>query len=692
MCTCPQTTGCVPQPCTGCACCNVQPVQVCNDPSGNTYMLRYFVTGAYGGMTFIGNTLGLSKISCTAAGDLGISGNNPGTTAANRTDSIGAFITTNAANVVNNYVSATVGNGSPGGTTLDWTQNASTAVLNIPFTGGIPAGNDILRAELIWSGSYGYFCEGAVNGTIGVDPACILIPASNTPVKFTTPDGVVHNVLADPATAMQSQNPSTPNPKNFLCGGNYVRSQDVTQIVRNYALANGTPNGTYTVGGVPATIAGTNNTQNAAGWTLAVIYQNPPSPTTAINNMTLFISNQQASTGTNDAEVSGFCAAPVGTAGVEAKLFLSAIETDSNKAGDQMLFGLTTPLTLADAISGPNNPVNNFFASQINGDNGALVTTGTYGTLNGQVSGATGSNQDPTTGALANQGRQGYDITTIDVSPIILPGSTTAFARATTAGDDYMVNALGLQISVIAPVIIPVKKVNGQDNIISNIGDIVTFTVQIQNTGDGLATNVQISDTLETGLVMVPGSFNINNQVDPPYGQATTQAQLQTGVLIGDIPAAPAPRSNVIVTFQAQIVGPPIGDVFENQARTPFQFNPCDQVDPLDSFTDSNIVTIRLPETPPMPPPTNFVGRLKKCPMMNRTVYSLVATWDPVPLPTVVGYLILKNGVVVASIPATGPYIFEAILDSRSEANQFSVVAQYQNGTQSAPLNIRIIE
>lgn len=635
-------------------------------------------------MTFIGNTLGLSKILCD--GSLNISGNNPGTNAGNRTDSIGAFTTTNSADVVNNYVSATVGLGSPGGTTLDWTKNSASAVLNIPF----PAGSTILRAELVWSGSYGYYCEN--NLTLGVDPNCILTPANTVPVRFTTPDGITHNVLPDPATAMQSQNPAAPDPVDFLCGGNYVRSQDVTQLVKQAITNTGSPNGTYTVGGVPATVSGFNNTQNAAGWTLAIIYQNPPSPLTPINNMTLFISNQQASTGSNSAPVTGFCAAPVGTAGVSAKLWISAIETDANKSGDHMLFGPTPVLTYpANALSGPNNQINNFFASQINGDDGLLVTTGTFGTLNGVIGPPNGGNQDGTTGTLANQGRQGYDITSIDVSSLIFPNQTQAFARATTTADDYMVNALGLQISVNAPIIIPVKKVNGQDDILSNVGDVVTFTVLIDNTGAGQGTNVMFQDTLETGLVLMPAQISVDNGVGPPTVIPVTQAQLAAGVPIGDIPAEPAPGSKVTITYTALISAPPVsGNVFHNQARTPFQFNPCNQTTPFDSFALSNIVSITLPENPPMPPPSNFVGVVKKCEFLNKNMYLLRATWTPSPVPTVVSYLIFKNGELVATIPASGPYVFETFVHSKNEASQFSIVALYPGNVQSAPLNIRI--
>ena len=81
-----------------------------------------FSTTTNGALAITGNTLGLSKIS---------NQNRAGTIGA-----IGAFITTNTALQVTSF---------PAGTTLNYTQNSSTALLNIP------AGSTILYAELVWA-------------------------------------------------------------------------------------------------------------------------------------------------------------------------------------------------------------------------------------------------------------------------------------------------------------------------------------------------------------------------------------------------------------------------------------------------------------------------------------------------------------------------------------------------------------
>lgn len=93
------------------------------------FILRYNTT-MNGAMTFTGNTMGLNKVA---------NQNNQGTAG-----SIGAFITLNTASQVGNF---------PLGTTLDYTQNSSAAILSLP------SGSSVLYAELIWAGSYNYGAE-----------------------------------------------------------------------------------------------------------------------------------------------------------------------------------------------------------------------------------------------------------------------------------------------------------------------------------------------------------------------------------------------------------------------------------------------------------------------------------------------------------------------------------------------------
>src|SRR5262249_30498088 len=129
------------------------------------YVTR-FTTITNGAITFTGNTLGLSK-----ANNL----NQAGTL-----DSIGAFTSINTALQVPTF---------PPGTTLTFSQDSASAILNLP------SGSPVLYAELTWGGTY---------ITSGQDVTGSL----NNAVTLTTPAGTV-SVSPDPSF---QRNLGTPGP------------------------------------------------------------------------------------------------------------------------------------------------------------------------------------------------------------------------------------------------------------------------------------------------------------------------------------------------------------------------------------------------------------------------------------------------------------------------------------------------
>ncbi len=414
-----------------------------NQPAAaQNYLLRY-VNTASGAVTFTGNTLGLAKQSGQ---------NQPGTL-----DSIGTFITLNTNFQVGTY---------PKGTTLNWSNDSSAAVLRIPTN------STVLYAELIWSGTAQIATDTSATGDVRA--------YINTPVKFILPDGSTNSVTPDPATA------------NFVTNGSsaifYVRSANVTALVQAAGA------GTYAAGGVPGTVLAAEDSNNSLGWTLAVVYGNS---LLHQRNLSLFVGNSFAISGgtpPNPAAVTGFCAPSTGA--VNARLFVSAVEGDSSKTGDQMLFGPTTN-TLAQ-LSGPNNLANNFFASQINGDNGLLDTSGTFGL----------SNSVPPN--VAFSARQGWDITSVDVSSGLTNGITSAYAQNITQGDGYMVNALALQIDVGSPVLNTTQTV---DKASTFVGDTLTYTVTVTNSGTADAVNLIFTDPLPFGTSFITNTFATNGVV-----------------------------------------------------------------------------------------------------------------------------------------------------------------------------------
>ncbi len=410
--------------------------------------------------------------------------NAPGTAG-----SIGTFITPVATSVDGTY---------PTGTTATWTTNGSTAPLKLI------GGSNVLYAELIWSGSYSY---GGETVSASMNRAVTLTSPLGA---FSVPPATSQTLGVEGASGTCSTTPCY-----------YVRSADVTSIVR----AAGTGTVLFTVSGIPATQGNTENNSNAGGWTLAVAYANPSLPS---RSLSIFVGAEVA--GSAAVSVSGFCTAPTGPR--SGRLLVSALEGDSGITGDQMLFGTTTTSLIAQ--SGPRNTATNFFSSQINDDAGNNETLGSFGT----------ANQTPGT---AGTGRQGYDITNVDVSAALANSQTTAFAQGTTTGDQYMINALGLQINVGAPIF--VSTVKQVDKTVTVVGDTLTYTIRLDNTaGTADATNLVFTDLPPAGTSFVAGSLQVDgvaNAGNPATGvsvgtvAAGAVKVVKFSVVVNSLPTAP---------------------------------------------------------------------------------------------------------------------------------------------------------
>lgn len=463
-------------------------------------IINRFNTTINGAITFTGNTIGLSKQFNT---------NNQG-----NQDAIGAMATPNQLSQVNDF---------PPGTTLNFMENASSAILNLP------AQSIVLYAELIWSGSY---------RVSGQDLSAFI----NNNVTFTTPAGVF-SIPFDPATA------------TTIIGVFYVRSANVTSIVQAAGA------GTYTVGGIVATTSALENTRNAGGWTLMVVYKNPTLP---IRNMSIFVTSEYVSSGSGStpAVITGFLTPPSGA--VSGRLQVSALEGDSGRTGDGLLFGPT--LGTLNPVSGPNNPVDNFFCSQINGDDGMLDTTGTFGTLNQPV----GSNADGR--------RQGYDITNIDVSSFLTNGQTSAVIQGTTTGDAYLINGLGLQINVNAPKFEVTKSANLT---VAQPGDVITYQIVVTNTGTADANFVVMFDASPEGTTLVANSVTADGVPQP----GANPSNLSLGTI--------AAGQTVEIEYQVLVTCNPASGQFVNKALFEYQFQMSPDSPILTGFGASNILVIQ---------------------------------------------------------------------------------------------------
>lgn len=499
---------------------------------GSPAVLRYNNNSINGGITYTGNTLGLSKKADE---------NNPGTK-----HGIGAFITTNMLSKVNDY---------DYGTTLNWQDNGSTAYLDLP------SGSTVVYAELIWGGSYG------VGGQITGNE-----PDSN--INFVTPDNVSHSVAITPATS------SSVPLSSGSSEGYYVRSADVTSLVAPFGA------GYYTAGGIAATVAASDNNTNCGGWALAVAYENPNMNTKSLS-IWVFLSLVRENQPVDIVSLTGFVTPPTGS--IEGLLYAASLEGDAVITGDRFLFSDTNPpVSPGDSVSGSNNPINNFFCSQINtlvsysiDGNGKIVasptsldTRGSFGLVN----------SNPFTGKNVTGGRQGYDVTSVDISSMLVNNQTTAYIKGTTSGDSYAIQSVALDIQVDAPIIAMTKLVNGATTINANLTDVVTFSFSISNNGTANATSVVFKDILETGLTFVSGTFTVNSVVQP-------DPNLVTGYSLPNLNVG----STTTISFQASVDAAPIsGSTFHNYSILDYQYTPSGG-SPVNGTANSNQVSINLP-------------------------------------------------------------------------------------------------
>lgn len=474
--------------------------------------LRFSQTTA-GQVVATGNTLGLSKA---------FGANGPGIE-----DSIGTFITLDAASV-DAVPAPPAGNPWPAGTTNDWTQNGSDATLTLPLDA------EVLYAELVWGGSTVYDTE---NVTAFLDdPVTLSFGGDSTLVD------------PDPATALDIAQMAA----SGFFANYYMRSADVTDFVTAHGA------GTYAAAGVPATQTTTINSLNAAGWSLLVAYRDSTQP---IRNLTIFVGGSFVDEDSiEDYDFAGFCTPPSGP--FEGRAVVSTIEGDADLTGDgfQIAESGAGPFV---ALSGPNNPVSNFFCSQLNDDAGQLDMSGTFGNVNQNAAG----------GFNVVGGRQGWDVTTVSLSSAtnqLDNGQTTAVLRATTTGDSFVPTAVGFAIAVNAPSFADDGNTASGDPLELAIGESSTITVTLHNGGLVDATDVAFRVALPAGLDLA--AFATDGVAGDVDGNPVDTAGLAAGVAVGDVAVEQTLQLELEVTA---VAAPAMGNTWSIVPQWEYDYVSC---------------------------------------------------------------------------------------------------------------------
>ncbi|MEG2194369.1 MAG: SdrD B-like domain-containing protein, partial [Terrisporobacter sp.] len=127
------------------------------------------------------------------------------------------------------------------------------------------------------------------------------------------------------------------------------------------------------------------------------------------------------------------------------------------------------------------------------------------------------------------------------------------------SGNDYAIDDIKLQ-PISIPTFTPVKSVNKS---YANVGDVVTYTIKIDNTCQSPLTNVSFLDAVPPGFNFVGGSVHINSTLYSLYDPGL-------GFVVPDIPGG----TTTTITFDALAVSIPSPNPTNNIATVNYSYTP----------------------------------------------------------------------------------------------------------------------
>jgi uncharacterized repeat protein (TIGR01451 family) len=294
----------------------------------------------------------------------------------------------------------------------------------------------------------------------------------------------------------------------------------------------------------------------SGGWALVVAYGDPAAPS---RNLSVF-DGMQTVNGSNAVTIplSGFQTPLSGP--VTSAVGMVAYEGDLGTPGDGAAIqgGSGAFTALSNAVN-PGPPAtsasnSNVFNSTISND-GALVTTRTPSYRN----------------------NLGYDADLFRTTGVLANNQTSTQVRLSTNGDTYQPGVVTIATDLYAPKITATKTV---DPAAANLGDTLTYTVTVTNSGQDGAAGSTFTDAIPAGTAFVPGSIRLNGAVvsDATADDLGEFASGRVTVRLGTGATATAggtlaPGASATVSFQVAVAtsGLASGATIENTADVGFR-------------------------------------------------------------------------------------------------------------------------
>jgi uncharacterized repeat protein (TIGR01451 family) len=297
--------------------------------------------------------------------------------------------------------------------------------------------------------------------------------------------------------------------------------------------------GTYTVGNVQAGTGG----NEYAGWALAIAYRDPTQP---VRNLDVYTGFTNVANGASTTINIGGFETPL-TGSVVTRLGAVVYEGDRGNIGDTMTLG-------NNAISNGLNPVNDVENSSMS-DLGVAIT-----------------NRSP---SYANT--LGTDVDRFDATGFLTNGQTSTTMTFKTIGDSYYPSLVTLATNLYSPSLQTTKTVKDVTSGIASTvkpGDVLAYSMAVNNVGADAATSSILTDAVPAGATYVPGSLVIGGTaVTDASGDdagdftgGTVTARLGSGAT-ASAGGTLTPAATTTVAFQVTVnAGDSSGTVIANAA------------------------------------------------------------------------------------------------------------------------------
>lgn len=171
-------------------------------------------------------------------------------------------------------------------------------------------------------------------------------------------------------------------------------------------------------------------------------------------------------------------------------------------------------------------------------------------------------------------------VTSIPNPSLVTNISNIVFSYKINPNEDYIVSETDSNPVTTEINIGKLTLTKSVDKAYATIGDILTYTINVSNTGNVDVTNVTFSDGIQMEGTFVPQSVTVNGESKPDYNP-------QVGFNLGTIPTL----GNVVITFKITVNALPVEHSIINTALATFSYKINPSGETYSKSTQSNAVS-----------------------------------------------------------------------------------------------------